>query len=863
MFLKTGLFLGIDKLRGQADFTSYEPAGSAPNWLKQVAKVSRDDLGTLAVLGPSGISIRASDQSRTRLYPDPASLSIITLSNFARGKRKRLALSTPPFARHFPLLLASSALLASTLEHAGGSNRDGSVLVVSRDLDIRSRYCDVFVHKQLLDDAHPGSRMRPNGERVFLRSQVHDKDHAGGVCFFLPEVTLPASIQFAPALIILDLRYARWTRRAEGLASWAATVGRESGVIALYSVGDYDTSSALFRTGFLDVPFDHSAVSTCLEGYSQQSPPNLSVDCSLTDASSISSRRHEIIEVPEADNLEKIYTQTAKLLYEQEASDNSDFNRARWILAILAQLPVPLTWYEFTSRDLGRSTLKRMIETLGYKSQRHQGAGPIIQTVRMQLEHLYNVVESVNPRPAALQKLLEHIATRHPRCPILLLVRDRVTEQAVESWLAVHASPNAEWLHRLEVRGCPVYSEIANRRYEIALVNGAFPRRYRWIAGAALASDVCFLAYPHETDIIEKQLLMIYGAPAIENRFRSREASVARMFDAEFSRSSMPPDQGNSLNLQRPPRRSSASSAVVKGSVGLAGLAEALEAARAAAVNESRSDSAWEFDPGEQTEREEIGINQGDSEPLAPVASICFNIHSRLHGSGKLYLPVGNLVDCVRPSDGESVLRLEVDKIKVGDFILNLSERAARETLFDQLVRLAEGQPEMDYLADFRKTWREAIQKISAKFRSPSGFDYAGIFLALKAAGAPIESEQAVRFWVHEQVIGPEAIASIQAVGKLSGSNALASQAKQFDRAFRKIRGLHQGIGRKLSGAIRESFRHVHFGHVQKTTEQMDDRLGIPLDELLDTIDFAEVVSINAFPEEISAQHVNEFRPVQ
>src|SRR5262249_46663932 len=161
-------------------------------------------------LGPSGISIRGTDQSRARLYPDPTSLSIVTLSNLCRKNRKKLAVAIPPFARHFPLLLASSALLASTLEHAAGSTRDGSVLVVSRDLDIRSRYCDVFVHKQLLDDAHPGSRMRPNGDRVSLRSQVGGEDHTRGVCFFLPELSLPASIDLRPALIILDLRYARW-----------------------------------------------------------------------------------------------------------------------------------------------------------------------------------------------------------------------------------------------------------------------------------------------------------------------------------------------------------------------------------------------------------------------------------------------------------------------------------------------------------------------------------------------------------------------------------------------------------------------------------------------------------------------------
>lgn len=861
MLLKTGQILGIDKLRSQADFSSYGPHDDTPDWLKEILSAACNDLGILAVLGTSGINILGADHTRTRLRPELASLAIVTLSNLARRNKKKLAIGIPPFARHFPLLLASSALLASTLERAVGSKRDGTVLVVSRDLDIRSRYCDVFVQKQLLDDVHPGSRMRPNGDRVSLRSQEHSKDRSSGVCFFLPELNLPESTDLTPALIILDLRYARWTRRAENLALWSTKIGRESGIVALYTIGDYDTSASLSAKGFLDIPFDTFAIGACVQR-SSSIHRNSSVDCALTDSLSISSRKHEIIEVLCDTNLEKTYSQTAKLLYEQQASDNPDFNRARWILAILAQLPVPLSWYEFTARDLGRSSLKRMIETLGYKGRHHKGAGPLVQTIRMQLESLYRVLETTNPRPEALKRLVQNVAQQHSHGQIVLVVRDRVTEQAVESWLAVHACPNAPFLRRLEVRGCPVYSDIATRHYEIAIVNGPFPRRYRWIAGAALASDVRFLAYPHEVDIIEKQLLTIYGSAALESRLRTRESSFAKMFDGHLPPSSFSPSSTDSLSLIRPPRRDTSSSAVVKGSPGLSGLADALQAARAAAETETRAEFAWEFDPGEQMDIEDVETSQESSAPNGLVKCIRLHVRSRRRGSGRLYFPVDALLDCVRPSDGEGLLRLEIDKIRTGDVLVNLSDGIARETVFDQFVRLAEGQPEMDYLSDFRKAWREAIQKVSAKFRAPSGFDYAAILLALKSSGATIESEQAVRFWVHDQVIGPEAIASIQAVGKLSGSNTLMNQAKHFDRAFRKIRGLHQGIGRKLSGAIRESFRDVHFGNAHKATEKLDDRLGIPLDELLDTLDFAEVMSVASTSEEISRGEVNKFKPI-
>jgi hypothetical protein len=224
-----------------------------------------------------------------------------------------------------------------------------------------------------------------------------------------------------------------------------------------------------------------------------------------------------------------------------------------------------------------------------------------------------------------------------------------------------------------------------------------------------------------------------------------------------------------------------------------------------------------------------------------------------------MFLALSSLVECVRPSEGDEILRIVAEKLKVGDILLRMPDIAVRGTLFDQLVHLAEGQPDMDYLAEFRKTWRQGIQKVAAKFRSPSGVDYAAIFRSLKNAGAPIESEQSVRFWVHDLVIGPEAIGSIKAVGQLSGSDALVSQAKHFDRAFRKIRGIHQGIGRRLSSAIRESFRHLQFGKMQRGSERLDDRLGIPLDEMLDTIDLSEILTVSANPESVNANIVNRF----
>jgi len=857
--------LGIDQLRVQADFTPYEPVAETPAWMRHLAKVARDDLGTLAVLGPAGISVETGDGARARLKPDPSGLYISALADSIRATQNKLAVGTPPLGRYFPLLLASTVVLANTLELARGSKRDGRVLVISPDLDLRSHYCGLYVRKEMLDDAHPGSRMRPNGDTTVLRQHAHEINQERGVCFFLPNLNLPDRMQFMPSLIVLDFRFSRWVKRAQALTVWATALKCSAGLLALYTLGDQDTVTALVQSGFLDIPFDHSAIATCSRKVSApKSNTSLPLDCSFAAAPDLLNRRHVVEEILGADRVEEIYTQVARLLHEQRATSSLELNRARWILATLVHMPVPISWYEQSSRNTGRSTIKRLIETLGSRSRLAKGLGPILQTVRMILLQLYSLIDADNPRVGALKILIERVALDSGAERILLLVRDRMSEEALDSWLSIQAFSEAEWLQRVEVRGCPAYFEVANTQYSHVLVNGAIPRRYNWISGAALGLEVVFLAYPHESDIIEHQLRSVYDEKKIRARSHARSKSIARLLNFANEQTVTDECRVPALILKRPVRgkANTDSPLPIKSSRGLAGLGEALNAARRSAENvkseQAFRESLIDLDSGEEDVSDIDNVAVSDSESSESVEVLGFRVQSRHYGGGMLYLQLGSFIECVRPSQGEDVLRIEVQKIKVGDVILRSANSTHRTTLFDRLVDLAEGQPEMEYLAEFRRVWRTAVQKIAAKFRCPSGIDYGAAFGALKQAGAPIESEQAIKFWLHDQVIGPEAVDSIAAVGQVSGSVALVGQAKHFDRAFRKIRGIHQGIGRRLSGVIRESFQHLHFGHSKRHTESLDDRLGIPLDELLDNLDLAEVVTINPLRENMPSHLVGQ-----
>ena len=859
---KPKLLLGIDKLRAEADFSHYLPKKGSPAWLVGLAQITRDDLGTLAILGPSGISIR-SDGYRSRLRPDPASLYIAGLTDKVRGAGQKVAVGIPASARHLPLLLATAAVLKSTLERARGSSRLGNVLVISRDLDIRSRYCDVYVQKEMLDDAFPGSRMRPDGEVVLLRKHSNQSSESGGVCFFLPELELPVKVDLNPALVILDFRYSRWIRRTEKLVSWVQCKFPNAGVVALYTIGDQESMLALSQAGYKALPFDHSAIATCVRQAPQiATQDGVGIELGLSNAATYLVRSHTIDEIAGSDALMQLYAANAKLLYDQHKADNPDLNRARWLLAVLSQIPVPLHWYELTARGQGRPSIKRLIELLGYAGNREKGMGAIIQTVRMHLQQLYRHIEQENPRVEALKFSIERASNAVDK--VLVLVRDRTMAEALESWLALEACTGADWLRRVEIRGYDTYSDVANHQYQTVLINGTVPRRYRWALGSALGKSVCFLAYPYESEVIERHLLLFYGDEFLKARRKKRMLfanSVLGISGSELdSMSKESPSEKLALHTNAVRTPPSTTSRPIKAVGGFSGLADAMDQARQRAEEARVMAASMDLEEGAEAPENAAFVSIGHPD-AAEQDCLCvpLRVQSRRYGRGKIWVDPNTFLQCIRPAAGEEILQLQSRNLRVGDVLLRMENTEMRGSLFDQMVTLAEGQPEMDYLAAFRRAWREAVQRIALRFRSDPGIDYGRILVALKEAGAPIMSEQAVRFWIHDQVIGPEAIESIEAVGTISGSQVLVAQAKHFDKAFRSIRVIHQGIGRRLSETIRLSFRHLNFIGADTSPEKLDERLGIPLDELIETVDLAEILAIGNTTEKKSGRIVNRF----
>jgi hypothetical protein len=505
-----------------------------------------------------------------------------------------------------------------------------------------------------------------------------------------------------------------------------------------------------------------------------------------------------------------------------------------------------------------------MISYLGSRNRFDLDLGPAIQTLRIYFDEAYSVIERENPRAGLLRRVLTD-PLLGPRSAerAVLITRDDVMERAVRSWIEIGEPGLLRIKNQIEVCGCPKYAAMAEKRFDLAIVNGAFPRRYAWIAGAALADRVLFLTYQMESDLVVRQLSDAYDADRRKARAHTRTDTVEsvapkgpghRQPGSESAAADLTLVRAIPTVIPEQPHRPRTIA------TGLSDLKAALEAAQGEdSSRKLRRDTSieWPEDTVEEdaaaADLDEISTT-GDTDD---VESIRVEVMSRARGQGYIWLPISSVVELVRPGSTD-VLRLIPTDLRSRDVLLRMDD-GRRSSIFDRIVELAESQPGLQYLAAYRAAWRAALLRLAGTHRDGLHVDYGRILADLQGAGAVIESEVAVRGWISDWVIGPEKQSSIVAVGRLARADALVTQAKEFDRAFKKIRGIHQGIGRRLSSAIRKSFQHKQI-ESRAEAENLDDSLGLPLDELLDTIDLAEVIAIDGNIRLVPAPLTDRFR---
>jgi hypothetical protein len=178
-----------------------------------------------------------------------------------------------------------------------------------------------------------------------------------------------------------------------------------------------------------------------------------------------------------------------------------------------------------------------------------------------------------------------------------------------------------------------------------------------------------------------------------------------------------------------------------------------------------------------------------------------------------------------------------------------MADEGERSLLFSRVLDLAEQQPQYCHLSTYRAVWKSAMEKLILRFQNDGRIEYSRLLRDLKAGGATIEYAVSLRFWLGGTIIGPATEASIRAVGQLSGVKQLEDKSSEFDRAFRQMRGIHQGLGRRLSSAIRRAFRGLT-GETE-AVNLLKNPLDLPIEEIAESIDMLEIAEADLTEQEV------------
>lgn len=819
----------LSNLRQQVNWASFTPAPDSPAWLQRMAHLAGNEAASLALVGPGGLSVRCSDGATRRLQVDPTATLLAGLIGRSRMTGTHVAIGLPPVGENLPLLFAASAVLANTVDRV-----QKAVMVVSRDLELRVVYPDLRVGSVYLQEQHPGGRLDRNGRVVALRFGQRGSPH--GVCFFLPWGVLPTHLNTSPCLVILDLRYG--SLDTEKVLEWQSGTLAKAGIAALYTLGDSETRNLLLRSHFLDLPMDEVAIDRCTQlGPTRILASWVAQGWSLDGVDWMWRRRHTIVPVQDA-QVEEAFTRLTAVLDQFHEEDTSDIQRARWAFAILKSIPVPLDYYEEAAAVSGRWNLRRSIERIGSLDRFTRDSMAMVnQTVRLLLQQTYDLLRASNPRAPVLHRVL---LKGPPDTQRLLVARDPVSATAIRKWIAF--TPDlAELGSHCEVISPADLGKRGSTDDGLALLCGPVARRHEWILRARLGAQVTWLAYDFEMDHIYRQLGGVFSSEAAAIAARSREATMAQLVPyltpKETGTEAGPPalliEPPFHALTERPPR-----SLLHRG--GLAGLGDALAAAEKARAD-AEVTAALEEKAGEPEE------GQVDSEPeemaeAGGVGTVGFRVRYSDGRSSEVTFKERQVLDVVPRTGREELLAMSASEVRIGDLLL-LTNSGQHASVFQRIIDLADSQPETAHLSRYRAVWSEAVSVVATKFTFDGDAqpDYEALLLVLKPLGATITSGAAVRSWLRGQVIGPETLGSIRAMGRLAGNHTVESEAEGFHRAFRTIRGIHQGIGRRLAAEMR---RAPTGGRDSGRRDAFSDRFGIAIDEVLAAVELATVEEV-------------------
>lgn len=796
-----------------------------------------------------------------------------------------------------------------------GIKERGGILLVSPDTEMRARYFSMRVGSESVVTSYPACRMRPDGSIAPVLGKQNTEDSGQfSVCFFLAHQKVlpnPGEIAFRPAVVILDLTHDRWIDRMSELIDWCIQVkdkrGEQATLLVILPLGDKLSRDTLSNHDIPIFPLDSTGIDEIVEGFTPIPPPADKYTSEVYSAWSFSAyaiekpldRKHTIYHVPDeaASDVRETITNIYQALDSiSEKHAHRDLRLAGWLVGTLMQMPIPIEWYEQHAYLMGnRQTLKKLIAGIGSNigGTLHMDIAPVLQSLRGHLELLYTRLSSNNPKcEAFLQYYHDHL---HPLLAaskeVVVLARNDVIARALGPWLLsedVDVQLQSH-LHAL------TYKQVDGREtFDHLIATGPWPSRYRWQIGGRLAHAVDFLLYRGEEAILAQQMQAFYGKRT-HTFFRRSRFSTLKTFgsieaapqwdvqnsdDFGFDSTDRHQNPKIGLALQQDSKFNKPSVDIDEDVTSLFDLvllnpsaftpADPITPPRISApaqpsLLQRSEDLLYDYseEPDGGGDEESIAIG-GLTEPCTLLKVRMTNTQASKE-IGYLYLSTEGTTDCYIPGQGDDdLVSVANEEIEPG-FILIRTDQEDRQTLFDRILQLADAQPTMKYLKVWRQYWLEAIDRLVQKHAD--GRAKRGTYQQLQAQLAKVGvrvSNMTIRNWVLGETIGPGSLTSIKAIGLLSQHPTVQQYPEQVDAAFRQIRTIHQALGRRISTRLQTLGKVVQQGQGQnnkggKTTKreiQLDPALSVPIDDLLDLLQFWEVVEIDQGPFEVPIARV-------
>jgi hypothetical protein len=510
-------------------------------------------------------------------------------------------------------------------------------------------------------------------------------------------------------------------------------------------------------------------------------------------------------------------------------------------------LCMPLESYETAASLGGARTLHYHISRIGSLSRDNPELGPVVQSLRMLFSRLYTLTGESNPKAVEMERVLSGIAPSEGGT--LIVVRDRVGELATQSWCEALRSEGKIACMPV-ITSCSTFMDASILEHHTTIFPGLLHRRYAWISSAYLGSRVIWLSYRGEVDAIKMQLSAMQGGEARRARGNARLAAISHLGSRPALDRAEVEARLEDLRISvNPPQKSGKEADPQKlrtiQSGGFKGLADALrrEGENIPVAPRPSLGAGARLDDDSPLDAASVDI---DSPQELDDDVLVVTVQSDRSGRRRVHIPATEMVEVARYRPSMDLIRIEASALQVGDILL-LTQGERRVSLFDEIAALAEQQPHLAFLHHYRQKWRATVALMATRFSDEGRLDYGKMLESIRANGSPVTTELTLRAWVQEERIGPDAIESIVAVGRITGVEEVADDAVKFDRAFRRLRGIRAGIGRRLNTALRGSFARAVSGAESNAddSDTFDDQLDLPAAELIAAIDPSEILDVH------------------